>query len=57
MQDVIRALEIAIAEIDYLMNEGLRIDKAELAKLKALAEHLSAVIDTYEMPIFRLIRE
>jgi hypothetical protein len=57
MEDALRALEAAVAEIDYLMNDGLRISRTELDKLKALADALDGIAGTYEMPIFKLVKE
>jgi hypothetical protein len=57
MEDALRALEAAVTEIDYLMNDGLRISRAELDKLKALADALDGIAGTYEMPIFKLLKE
>jgi hypothetical protein len=51
----LQSLEAAVAEIDYLMNEGVIISRAELDKLKALAEALDGIVRTYEEPILRLV--
>jgi hypothetical protein len=57
MTEELANLERTVAEIDYLMNEGVRIGRAELDKLKALAATLTGVIETYEMPQFKLLKE
>jgi hypothetical protein len=57
MKDALKALEAAVAEIDHLMNDGLRISRTELDKLQALADALHGIAVTYEMPIFKLLKE
>jgi hypothetical protein len=57
MKEELKALETAVADVDYLMNDGLRISRAELDKLKTLADTLHGIAETYEMPIFKLLKE
>src|SRR5215208_4393165 len=53
----LQALDAAVAEIDYLMNEGVIISRAELDKLKILVEALDGIVSTYETPILKLVKE
>jgi hypothetical protein len=57
MTEELTDLERAVAKIDYLMNEGVRIGHAELDKLKALAATLTGVVAAYETPLFKLLKK
>ncbi len=56
-KELLSELGRVVAEIDYRMQDGSRISRAELSELKALADRLTGVIETYEIPILKLIRE